>query len=71
MECASWRVTCTWERDPLQSGAASGPGSSAAVNAGAVGVSGAGTPPTGEAAGLWAMRITLLEHIAEHYPFDE
>jgi hypothetical protein len=58
LEQVSWRVTCVWVRDPL-------------VPGGAAGGSGAALAPGGEAAGAWEMRLTLVEQLPEHYPFND
>jgi hypothetical protein len=68
MECASWRVTCTWERDPL---APPPPGSSGGAAAGGTPGGQGSVTPGPDAGGPWAMRVTLVEHIAEHYPFSD
>ena len=55
LEQASWRVTCVWESDPLQ-GAGRGEGAAATAGGGA---------------GVWSLRLSLVEQMAETYPFHD
>ena len=55
LEQVSWRVTCVWVRDPLAPG-----GAPAGAQA-----------PSSDSTAPWEMRLTMVEQLPEHYPFDD
>ena len=66
LEQVSWRVTCVWTRDPLVPG-----GSGAAGASGASSVTSPSAAGDGAVAGAWEMRLTMVEQLPEHYPFND